>query len=242
MKLKKIAALALAGVMAVSMLAGCANKGTDDKKDPTTDATTTAFTKDLVSALEKKVEAHKDYITVGTDATLQKNLETATSLYGLIASEENIESAMKSLDTKLSTDKLPLVNAGTTTTGSSTSYEDAVKTSSVFTVVKADYNDQNQTTYRLVQNLVSTLMADTTLGGNGTLEQTLGYGKSYGAYSSTGVDGKQTFTGLNFKYQINVATVKVENPTTAGTGRYVVAVTVTRTATPVTAENANFGM
>ena len=33
MKLKKIAALALAGVMAVSMLAGCAGKGTDDKTD-----------------------------------------------------------------------------------------------------------------------------------------------------------------------------------------------------------------
>ena len=33
MKLKKFAALALAGVMAVSMLAGCAGKGTDDKTD-----------------------------------------------------------------------------------------------------------------------------------------------------------------------------------------------------------------
>ena len=34
MKLKKIAALALAGVMAVSMLAGCAGKGNTDKNEP----------------------------------------------------------------------------------------------------------------------------------------------------------------------------------------------------------------
>ena len=233
MKLKKIAALALAGVMAVSMLAGCAGKGTDDKKDPTT-GTSTAFTNDLVAALEKKVEAHKDYITVGTDATLQKNLESATALYGLIATESNIEAAMKTLDSSLSTTALPAVNA-------TTAYENAVKSNSVFTVAKVDYNDQNQTTYQLVQSLVSTLMADTTLGGNGTLERTLGYGKSYGAYSSTGLDGKQTFTGLNFKYQINVATVKVENTAVEGSGCYVVAVTVTRTATPVAADDANFG-
>ena len=35
MKLKKFAALALAGVMAVSMLAGCAGKGTGDKSETT---------------------------------------------------------------------------------------------------------------------------------------------------------------------------------------------------------------
>ena len=37
MKLKKIASLMLAGVMAVSMLAGCSGKGTDDKNDGNTE-------------------------------------------------------------------------------------------------------------------------------------------------------------------------------------------------------------
>ena len=53
MKLKKIAALALAGVMAVSMLAGCAGKGTDDKNDITD--LTSAVIAQLSSDTTKKV-------------------------------------------------------------------------------------------------------------------------------------------------------------------------------------------
>ena len=235
MKLKKIAALALAGVMAVSMLAGCAGKGADDKKDPTT-GTSTAFTNSVVAALQKKVEAYKDYVTVSTDANLQKNLESATALYGLIASEGNIETVMQSLDSSLNTTALPAVN-------NTTAYKDASATQTVFSVAVVNY-DNNKTDYAAVQEMVNTIAVnDKTLGSNDTknLMDTIKYGKSYGAYSSIGLDGKQSFTGLNFKYQINVATVKVENTAVEGSGRYVVAFTVTRTATAVSTDDANFG-
>ena len=64
MKLKKIASLMLAGVMAVSMLAGCSGNGTDDKNDgntevkPTTSNAVTVMN-DAQSAV--KFEANSDF-------------------------------------------------------------------------------------------------------------------------------------------------------------------------------------
>ena len=58
MKLKKIASLMLAGIMAVSMLAGCkSGTTTDDEKNPTTPATPSVVTyaNDALSAKEKEV-------------------------------------------------------------------------------------------------------------------------------------------------------------------------------------------
>ena len=51
MKLKKIASLMLAGVMAVSMLAGCSGKGTDNKGEETVTAST--LTGKVISALDE---------------------------------------------------------------------------------------------------------------------------------------------------------------------------------------------
>lgn len=73
MKLKKIAALALAGVMAVSMLAGCAGKGTDDKND-TTDLSSAVIAQ-LSSDTTKKV-------TFTKSADLDNAITGALKKYG----------------------------------------------------------------------------------------------------------------------------------------------------------------
>ena len=79
MKLKKIAALALAGVMAVSMLAGCGS----DKK-PTTDGegegttTSTGYSATLKGAVELTADQAK-YISFADNAADQTALEKAVS-------------------------------------------------------------------------------------------------------------------------------------------------------------------
>lgn len=72
MKLKKIAALALAGVMAVSMLAGCAGKGTDDKKDPTDTSGVTAAA--VIGALDKDTTKN---VTFNASSSLQATADKA---------------------------------------------------------------------------------------------------------------------------------------------------------------------
>ena len=115
MKLKKIAALALAGVMAVSMLAGCAGKGTDDKND-TTDLSSAViaqlssdttkkvtFTKStdldnaITAALKKYGNSNMTY-TLSADAlhTVNDEISAASTLTGLVKDEnltkkENVE-------------------------------------------------------------------------------------------------------------------------------------------------------
>ena len=71
MKLKKIASLALAGVMAVSMLAGCANKTEDKTENNQTVAATVAdYANSLLSDAQKNVFQYKD--SADLTAALQK--------------------------------------------------------------------------------------------------------------------------------------------------------------------------
>ena len=76
MKLKKIASLALAGVMAVSMLAGCATKApeTDDNKGTVVTTGSAA----VVEAFNDKQET----VEFASDATLQSALEQAVKSVG----------------------------------------------------------------------------------------------------------------------------------------------------------------
>ena len=71
MKLKKIASLMLAGVMAVSMLAGCSNgtKPDDDKKDPVVN---TGLTGSVIAALDEDTTKN---VTFSADSNLQAVLE-----------------------------------------------------------------------------------------------------------------------------------------------------------------------
>ena len=76
MKLKKIASLMLAGIMAVSMLAGCKGEGNvNTTPDDTTDTTpATSYASTLYSALS---ETAQKKITFGADAELDADLTDA---------------------------------------------------------------------------------------------------------------------------------------------------------------------
>ena len=77
MKLKKIASLALAGVMAISMLAAC---GDTDKKDPassTETSTATGYSAKLAD--EMKDLADEDYITFEDNASDEAALKAAVA-------------------------------------------------------------------------------------------------------------------------------------------------------------------
>ena len=78
MKLKKIASLMLAGVMAVSMLAGCNTTSTDPEQptDPET-PTTTGYSDVLAENLSD--DAKKDYIAFEDNADDLAALEDALS-------------------------------------------------------------------------------------------------------------------------------------------------------------------
>ena len=80
MKLKKIASLALAGVMAVSMLAGCSNKGTENNGTNDQEQTTTASS--LSSELRKALsnDAMRK-VTAISNSKLDAALEDAVEKY-----------------------------------------------------------------------------------------------------------------------------------------------------------------
>ena len=228
MKLKKIAALALAGVMAVSMLAGCAGKGTGDKSE------TTELTATVIDSLKDAI-GKKDFVTVGADANLQKNLDAVAAAYGMTVTASNAETEMMKLDSKLSTTPLAVATSD---------YKASTAEATVFNVLVGS-SSKSETAYAAVQNLVTRIMN----AGNNNSDATI-YGISAGLQYivdkadtsktdySTGYTARQlgestaTTYDLKYNYKVNVAAAKVENSLTGGS-QYVVAYTVTRTATPV---------
>ena len=81
MKLKKIASLMLAGVMAVSMLAGCSGKGTTDPENP--DNPVVVPETGIVAAVNNGQNADNDVkITFTSDSTLDAALASAVKAFG----------------------------------------------------------------------------------------------------------------------------------------------------------------
>ena len=82
MKLKKIASLALAGVMAVSMLAGCSTTSNEVPQDPTTPPTTTPVS-GKSAVFEAQLSDLADVkITMSDSADLQAALDAAAQNVG----------------------------------------------------------------------------------------------------------------------------------------------------------------
>ena len=100
MKLKKIASLALAGVMAVSMLAGCAGKtGTTD------DGTTVVVTNGSIAAQafnDGQDADNKVKVTFTADSKLESNLALAVKKLGEDATWSTIEDELEKLTGKTS--------------------------------------------------------------------------------------------------------------------------------------------
>ena len=96
MKLNKIAALAMAGVMAVSMLAGCSGKGTgSDSKDPV-DVNTSASS--IVKALNDGQDVtNKVKINFTSDSELDNAMKRIVETYGKDVDADAIENALEKL-------------------------------------------------------------------------------------------------------------------------------------------------
>ena len=89
MKLKKLLALALAGVMAVSMLAGC--KGGNKPEDPTEEPVDTSIASYFNDAqADNEVKAEFTY-----DSDVENMIKKALEVYGTEASKTEVETQIK---------------------------------------------------------------------------------------------------------------------------------------------------
>lgn len=92
MKLKKIASLALAGIMAVSMLAGCSNGSNGGNGD---DPIVTPNTTPIVEAVNKGQSASNLVkINFTANSSLDSALQKAVSVYGNDATEDEVADAI----------------------------------------------------------------------------------------------------------------------------------------------------
>ena len=82
MKLKKIASLMLAGIMAVSMLAGCKDNGSSSTPNEPTEPVASGLSAMLADAMDKDL-VEKDYIHF-VDGTDEVALKSATEVIGKI--------------------------------------------------------------------------------------------------------------------------------------------------------------
>ena len=81
MKLKKIVSLAMAGVLAVSMLAGC-NNGTGSSSSTTEQPAAKDLVSQVVAGLQDELNEYDAKVTVSADAELQKALENLAANVG----------------------------------------------------------------------------------------------------------------------------------------------------------------
>ena len=85
MKLKKIATLMLAGVMAVSVLACCSTASVkpEDPENPDVDVTTDGVSTAVAARIEDNGYTIPEYVTFKDNATLDKNLQYAVQFAGI---------------------------------------------------------------------------------------------------------------------------------------------------------------
>ena len=90
MKLNKVLALALSGVMAVSMLAGCSGNGSNNGGSSSGEEQTPATIQVAADLNDAVSEDTQKKVTFTDDGTLQQNLATAITLNGIVTLPEDI--------------------------------------------------------------------------------------------------------------------------------------------------------
>ena len=217
MKLKKIASLMMAGVMAVSMLAGCSNgtKPDDGEKDPVVDS---SLTGKVIAALDEDTTKIVEFTA---DSNLESVLKKAVQNAGYNGLKKIDADVLNAIDSDISA-KDALANVGTG--GGS---EDTDKKESKAAYVKTVAGDgKNAAT--IAKELAAEIdkMAFGRVNNN---TQGVGWSElpEY-SYTFQDDDGKDFW--YDFDYTAGVAVVDVSDAVTGET-TYVVAVTVTRTPT-----------
>ena len=228
MKLNKVLALALSGVMAVSMLAGCSgnpgNGGQEGEGEPP--VVDNSLTGQVISALSKDTT---DKVTFTSDnalsAALQKAVENAGARYSelSVANETDVEKLVMEADTSLKTDVLPYIN------DDSTQYTNREKTDkkeqNTFSVIV--YDAKGESAEYAVKQLAAEIEKEQVMGefGDGfTTKELPTYTSDY-----TDSEGKYYY---DFDYTGNMSVVTVSDAVTGQTV-YVAAYTITRTPTKV---------
>ena len=115
MKLNKVLALALSGVMAVSMLAGCSGNGSNNggqNGEGETPIVESGAAASVIAALDSETKAK---VSFSSNATLQTNLETAIRYLGAGSNDvtaDNIRNVMLRIDANLADEtEFPYVGA-----------------------------------------------------------------------------------------------------------------------------------
>ena len=110
MKLKKIVSLALAGVMAVSMLAGCANNGGNGGNDSGKEPVTQPATGVAAAFNDAQSSTNKAKVVFSNDASLDAALSQAVKAAGQGAGMETVEGYVAYITGVVGSDKFATTN------------------------------------------------------------------------------------------------------------------------------------
>ena len=231
MKLKKIASLMLAGVMAVSMLAGCSNEGNtpdnnEEDNQVVANGNAATYAADALSA------ELKEYITVKSSSTLDswvKDIATDTSKLGSNDIKYDYVNIFKAQNTA-SIGHLQ---------GLRTALKNKVVDSNVVYVddINNDFNSEPTNNQNIRTSSIMYVMSGA-MEEKAVVESVVDYLIKYVTWPdaidvSNGDDDYPTNT-YNFKYDVEISTMKVTNDSLNGESAWVVGIVVTQTAAKVT--------
>ena len=214
MKLKKIASLMLAGVMAVSMLAGCSGNGSNNNNNNDEDpVVNTGMAGKVIAALDKDTT---DKVAFTASSSLETTLQKAVQNVGTDISNSkmaaNILDALLKVDTDLTSKAIPQATSNSKATDKE---EQSVTTVTVLD--KANIGSDENYASKALAAAVEGFKAD----GVHTLAKLEADSVIY-----TDNDGKNYW--YNFTYTGDMAVIEVTDSVT-GQSTYVVAYTITRT-------------
>ena len=207
MKLKKIASLMLAGVMAVSMLAGCSNgtKPDDGEKDPVVDS---SLTGKVIAALDEDTTKNVEFkADSNLEAVLKKAVQNAGSAW------TNVNSVVYDDLTAIDDDLGDSNKLAAVSTAGKTEDTDKKESKAVF-VEKVQGQGKNIAT--IVKELANEV-DDRTVGVTGGDNVAW---KDLPAYSSDYTDNDKKTYWYDFDYTAGVAVVAVSDAVTGETRVY----------------------
>ena len=229
MKLKKIASLMLAGVMAVSMLAGCSDNGNtpDNNEDDNQIVTTGNAATYATDALSEDL---KEYITVSSSSTLDgwvKDIATDTSMFRSNSIAYVYNSIFTGAQNSMSAERGDMQIA---------LQKKVVDSNVVYVAIKdgfttAPSNNQNVRTGSTLYVL------------SGALDEAAAVQSVVTQMSNPNIcdlpkaistgSGVSTVNSHNCEYDVEVSAVKVTNDSLNGESAWVIGVVITQTATEV---------
>ena len=213
MKLKKIASLMLAGIMAVSMLAGCKGASSSTPTNPD-EPVAPGMVGKVIAALDENVTKKVNF---SADSELQTVLDAYVANLAGTATAVDVDGLLKLNPGLGSKDLLPETNATLSTSES----KDKVVQKTVNIAVLSGSMTDDFAAYNLANMIKNADVYDASTGSK----------KIADLPEKTAVDAKSEYR-YTFDYTGGIAVASIDN-VTAGTSLYVVAYRITRTPTKV---------